>query len=98
MNLTCIVFIFIPLLSFALINFPDQGGHFHECPGYFKDGSAPTGFVHDDDLLNDDGEGTQAEICQQWGGNHHFATLYDIELRSPIYSAYRLTSYERPRL
>ncbi|XP_072369518.1 endonuclease domain-containing 1 protein-like [Scyliorhinus torazame] len=52
---------------------------FEQCSWFFQGNTPPRGFQAPD----------QVHICQRFENRHHFATLYSIELRSPVYSAYR---------
>uniref|UniRef100_A0A4W3H735 Endonuclease n=1 Tax=Callorhinchus milii TaxID=7868 RepID=A0A4W3H735_CALMI len=50
------------------------------CEGFFRGGREPAGFRNEATL----------QICQQYKGRARFATLYNSNLRLPVYSAYLL--------
>uniref|UniRef100_A0A8C3JIF8 Uncharacterized protein n=1 Tax=Calidris pygmaea TaxID=425635 RepID=A0A8C3JIF8_9CHAR len=52
---------------------------FESCPQFFFQGTPPN------DVLNPN---NPAWICQHYNSEYHFATLYNRDLRIPVYSAY----------
>ena len=60
--------------------------HFSKCKSFFYQDTPPAIDYQD---LKDENE--PVTICQYYNGQYHFATLYSVRYRIPIYSAYNLT-------
>jgi hypothetical protein len=61
---------------------------FSNCAEYFHKGTPPSGFVNEDDVRQNGG--FAAPICQTYKGRTYYATLYNTQFRTPIYSAYKM--------
>ncbi|XP_053312502.1 endonuclease domain-containing 1 protein [Spea bombifrons] len=57
---------------------PEGEDGFAECNGYFYQGSPPQGFSGP----------SFAKICQKYNGDKQFATLYNTQDKTPVYSAF----------
>ncbi|XP_043932001.1 endonuclease domain-containing 1 protein-like [Protopterus annectens] len=55
-----------------------RGTSFSKCTGFFFKRKEPSGIVPNH----------SARICQSYKNRYHFATMYDRDLRIPLYSAY----------
>jgi hypothetical protein len=72
--------------SYARVHWDDL--HFSKCQEYFHKGTPPSGFVEYQDVRQN--VGYAAPICQTYKGRTYYATLYNTQFRTPIYSAYKM--------
>jgi hypothetical protein len=84
LSLVLLLAVFQPLL--ARVHWDDIG--FSKCSEFFFQDTPPSGFVKLEHVRKNGG--FAAPICQTYKLKTYYATLYNIQFRTPMYSAYKM--------